>query len=636
MSGRDAEPEERAALRRRLNGYAPVEELSPSAWLLRRPVQISVGRLKALPSREMVMVMKAKLVAKSRGPSQKIAKAVLKKRQQKEDLKNDAQKIEQQFRKKGGYGKKVVSINDAPVGGIEKSPAYRKLLTRCEVDKNGKPPPPELRDGAPLKGGFPLKKYPPNVVVDGLRCCWLPDDWAQVIKNTGPGGVYHGWMSPEGKFFYHRAGYPSSIEPTLGRKLTVLDGLNGLKRSVRKTVPPGADKAFLQECLTAKERKFVAPASQFHFAVVSARRANYESGMHDIMVIEGHFKQVGVRPMWYVDQDSLEDYKKLGLNAKVGGKLTPSRNMALDDAKKKKLVCVQVSDDISKWLYLDCEKQNFSGEKGFQKQNECLLGTKKHCVSPLAAAQFMLAKMRADPDKPKVAGVFPTGNAAMTLGVEEFGKHHFILGDFFVAEPESPCRFDTNLTLKEDYDYTCSHLKTHGSVLRCNRMFLQVKHSTNAGGAVANRDNNGQKEKMNIAILQEKWPGVFRINKNRKGPAGSEVVMNWKNYGKEKDDRSEKKAKGGSLKKASLKVKKVSLKLKKLSSDFPKDAVVKYTKKTSEVAYLNKRCSRCNGKKVQDCLGMTYTDAGGNERRYGYSDLKYDIAGGRLELSKKR
>eukprot|EP00931_Biecheleriopsis_adriatica_P101509 TRINITY_DN7662_c0_g1_i1.p1 TRINITY_DN7662_c0_g1~~TRINITY_DN7662_c0_g1_i1.p1 ORF type:complete len:156 (-),score=25.96 TRINITY_DN7662_c0_g1_i1:409-825(-) len=43
MSGRDAEPEERAALRRRLNGYAPVEELSPSAWLLRRPASAGDG-----------------------------------------------------------------------------------------------------------------------------------------------------------------------------------------------------------------------------------------------------------------------------------------------------------------------------------------------------------------------------------------------------------------------------------------------------------------------------------------------------------------------------------------------------------------------------------------------------------------
>ena len=82
------------------------------------------------------------------------------------------------------------------------------------------------------------------------------------------------------------------------------------------------------------------------------------------------------------------------------------------------------------------------------------------------------------------------------------------------------------MTLKEDYDYTCSHIKTHSCVLRCNRMFLQVKHATNAGGAVSSRATAFAKEKQNIAILQSKWPGVFTINTGRKN-ADSEVTMKW-------------------------------------------------------------------------------------------------------------
>ena len=103
-----------------------------------------------------------------------------------------------------------------------------------------------------------------------------------------------------------------------------------------------------------------------------------------------------------------------------------------------------------------------------------------------------------------LASVFPTANAAMTLGTEKSGKHHFILGDFFVAEL-SPCRFDCGLNLKKDYDYTCSHIKTHGSVLRCNKMVLSA---TNEGGAVAAHDMAGAKEKMNIEILQEVAKGL--------------------------------------------------------------------------------------------------------------------------------
>merc|ERR1712190_335433 len=128
---------------------------------------------------------------------------------------------------------------------------------------------------------------------------------------------------------------------------------------------------------------------------------------------------MGIQPVWYVDAASVEDYCRLGLNAIVGGKLTPARNMALDDAKKKGKVCVQVSDDISKWTYYDIAKQDFRGETDFKKANNALLGATKHTVSPLAAAQFMLAKMRASEKKPMLAGVFPTANAAMTLGTDE-------------------------------------------------------------------------------------------------------------------------------------------------------------------------------------------------------------------------
>jgi len=586
------------------------------------------------------MVMKGK----TRGADASMAKAALAKRKVKNDMKGKAAQREAETRKKGGYGKAVVSIWDAPKGGIENSPAYRKLLTRCELDKNGKPPPPEKRDGAPLKGGFPVNKYPPNVIVDGQRAFWLPDEYAQVMKNTGPGGVYHGWMNPKGTFIYHRHGYPQALESELGRKCSVMEGLNALKRTLRRTVMPDADKVFHRDCLSAAEKKCIAPASEFHFGVVSARRANNESGQFDIMVVEYHFKQVGIQPTWYVDADSLADYKKLGLNAKVGGKLTPARNMILDDAKAKKKVAVEVSDDIGKWVYYDCEKLDLRGEVDFKKANNALLGTKQHSVSPLAAAQWILAKMRASPDKPKLGGVYPTSNASMVLGSQEFGKHHFILGDFFVAEPSSACRFDLNMTLKEDYDYTCSHIKEHGSVMRCQRMFLQVKHATNEGGAVAARDSAGEKEKANIQILQTKWPGVFRANGKRKGVAGTEVVMNWNGYGKPTEKSQSACPKNSQAACPITKVHKLGLKkvqkvgakivAKRVTGKYSPDAVLHYTQKAALSEYINARCKKLHLKKVAVVIGMKYKGTEGVERSYTEGDLAYDVQAGRVEVKK--
>merc|ERR1711879_614636 len=247
-------------------------------------------------------------------------------------------------------------------------------------------------------------------------------------------------------------------------------------------------------------------------------------GIHDLMVVHAHFKIAGVNPTYYVDAESLDHYRKLGLDAVVGGKLTPARNMVLDVAAKRGQVAVEVSDDISSWRYYDVTKQDLRGQTDLSKANQALSGTVIHSITPLAAAQFLLAKMRSSLAQPKLAGVFPCGNAVFTMAAEEYSTQHFILGDFFVADV-SPCRFDETLTLKEDYDYTCSHVAKHGSVLRCNRLVLAVRHYANQGGAVDIRDGAGKKEKQNIAILKRKWPGVFKDNVKRP----SEVLMNWNN-----------------------------------------------------------------------------------------------------------
>jgi hypothetical protein len=423
------------------------------------------------------------------------------------------------------------------------------------------------------------------------------------------------------------------VEVTVGRPLTAVDGINGIIRSITASgVSVKNDKDFLRQCLTSAERRHVLPADKFHFGVVSARRANSEQGIADLMTVEAHFRIAGVSATWYVDADSLADYRKLGLDAVVGGKLTPARNMILNVAAKKGKVAVEVSDDISKWVYYDVSKQNLGGQD-FTKANQALAGAKKFYLTPLAAAQWMLAKMRASPLKPKLAGVLPTGNAAMTMGCQEYGTHNFILGDFFVAD-QSPCRFDESMSLKEDYDFTCSHIAKHGSVLRCNRMVLQVKHYANEGGAVDNRDAAGKRERANIEILQRKWPGVFKLNVKRNS---CEVLMRWKNQGEEKSTKeSSAKSKGEVRTKALVGSKAKKLQRRGLPSSIPMSAKLQSVGKAGEaLEYIEKRCKRCSGRVVEECLGMPYRDASGNERTYGVSDLKYDIAAGRLKIVRR-
>jgi len=54
----------------------------------------------------------------------------------------------------------------------------------------------------------------------------------------------------------------------------------------------------------------------------------------------------------------------------------------------------------------------------------------------------------------------------------------------------------------------------------------------------------------------------------------------------------------------------------------------------SAAPYILKRCKNADGKTVGQCLGMLYQDTHGASRKYGVSDLKYDLAAGRFKISR--
>merc|ERR1711879_920956 len=128
-------------------------------------------------------------------------------------------------------------------------------------------------------------------------------------------------------------------------------------------------------------------------------------GIRDIFAVQSQLKDAGVEPTWYVDADSIKDYRDLGLKAVIGGKLTPSRNKALRDANRLGKVCVQLSDDISAWEY---RHGKTSDKKTDDAMNEAHKAARRFIVSPFAAARFILAKMRssAEERKPKLGGVY--------------------------------------------------------------------------------------------------------------------------------------------------------------------------------------------------------------------------------------
>ena len=77
----------------------------------------------------------------------------------------------------------------------------------------------------------------------------------------------------------------------------------------------------------------------------------------------------------------------------------------------------------------------------------------------------------------------------------------------------SEVRFDTQLTLKEDYDFTLQHI-SRKKVLRYQKYLFSFKHYSNKGGAVDIRNN--EEEQKNIRILKSKWGDKVRLNPKRK------------------------------------------------------------------------------------------------------------------------
>jgi hypothetical protein len=121
-----------------------------------------------------------------------------------------------------------------------------------------------------------------------------------------------------------------------------------------------------------------------------------------------------------------------------------------------------------------------------------------------------------------LAGVAPTSNPYFSDPNKRIVTHKFIVGDLIIVSPETDLRFDENLKLKEDYDYTLQHLHRYGGAARVDSIMAMFKHRTNPGGAVAFR--TAEREQEAISYLKAKWPGEIRDNPRRE----NEILMKWR------------------------------------------------------------------------------------------------------------
>lgn len=234
--------------------------------------------------------------------------------------------------------------------------------------------------------------------------------------------------------------------------------------------------------------------SRPHVAIISARRPDAVEAM------QPHLD--GLEATWYVAEGEGELYRERGA-AKVveAGPLCRARNLAIERAFQEGKDCLQLSDDCT----------------GFQWAT----GTKREHVKPITLrAVAMHLWKSADQVGAYLAGAMPTANP-FYASPGKIQVAHFIVGDTMLIRQGTPLRFDENLLLKEDYDYTAQHLYRHGRVARVGSLLAGYRHGSNPGGAVAYRDPH--KEQAAISLLKAKWPLAIKDNPRR----ANEVLFKW-------------------------------------------------------------------------------------------------------------
>jgi hypothetical protein len=205
-------------------------------------------------------------------------------------------------------------------------------------------------------------------------------------------------------------------------------------------------------------------------------------------------KRIG-QATWYVgsDPEEIQAYQYTGAASVIGsGALCRSRNAALEDAFSRGLVCVQVSDDMARCCHLKA------------KNSEKLV---RPTMPFTSAVNMVWDELEHSPYY--LGGGAPNDFIAWDYYNKPVVNAAFILGDFMVIKP-NPLRFDETLPLKEDYDYTCQHLKAYGGVVRCNRVMVDFEHRSKLGGVFNARDAGT--ELQAIQRLKEKWGDWIKPN----------------------------------------------------------------------------------------------------------------------------
>lgn len=207
-----------------------------------------------------------------------------------------------------------------------------------------------------------------------------------------------------------------------------------------------------------------AAAAPIHFYIVSKGRPDNVRAMHRMLAAGAREGDAPANVTWVVStEEEVQAYREGGATrVLVGEGLCASRNRAIEDAAGA--WCVQLSDDIS-GVSLCPDGRVVQDKTDAKEANRRIRDEAKPVhVSPEYAARRVVQRMLET--QTWLGGLYVNTNVARSLFQPPTSPYHFIVGDFIVVRPGSAPRFDTNMRLKEDYDFTAQHLDVYGAVCR--------------------------------------------------------------------------------------------------------------------------------------------------------------------------
>jgi len=216
------------------------------------------------------------------------------------------------------------------------------------------------------------------------------------------------------------------------------------------------------------------------------------------------FKTSGTDDIVFVvnNQEDKINYQRNGAKKVIiGGSLVGNRNAALDYCFAFNKICVQIDDDL-----INISVNDFTGKR--TKQYVKLIDVLDKLIPEFIQSKHLFA------------GAPPTENPF--FATKQSQENILITAPFTLTKPNQ-IRFDNNLKLKEDYDYTLQHIKS-GGCIRYHKYLFNFKRYGNTGGAVSYRTDI--LEKQAVDYLLTKWEGALKLNPKRQ----NELLINKNSY----------------------------------------------------------------------------------------------------------